>query len=167
MIFVTVGLERFPFDRLLRTVDRLVAGGAIRGPVFGQIGHSGYEPRHFESRRFLPFGEMKERLEGADRVVCHAGVGTILLALHLGKIPLVFPRRAAFGEQLDDHQLDLTRRLGPAGRVLVADTEEDLSGMLARYDALAAALPVRAAPSTEFGALVGFLHATLGDGHGA
>lgn len=167
MIFLTVGLEKFPFDRLLRAVDGLVGSGTIRGPVFGQIGHSVYEPKHFEHCRFLPFEEMRTRLQEARTVVCHAGVGTILLALSLGKIPLVFPRRAAFGEQLDDHQLDLVGRLEPAGRILVAATEEALSGKLARYDELMQALPAGSASSSELGTLVQFLHSTLRGGHGS
>ncbi len=163
-MFVTVGLERFPFDRLLRCVDRLVETGAIRQPVFGQIGHSTYEPRHFEFCRFLPFHQMRERLEQADAVVCHGGVGTILLALHLGKVPLVFPRRAEFGEQLDDHQLDLARRLTDGERVLVAPTEERLADHIARYDELLRALPDRA-ESKGLSTLVGFLQSTLRGGH--
>lgn len=167
MILVTVGLEKFPFDRLLRAVDRLVESGAIPGPVFGQIGHSRYEPRHFEYRRFLPFGEMRRHLQEADVVICHGGVGTILLALEMGKLPLVFPRRAAFGEQLDDHQLDLASHLESAGRILVADTEEALSGKLARYDELKNALPAWSASSSELGTLVRFLNTTLRGGHGS
>ena len=167
MILVTVGLEKFPFDRLLRAVDRLVESGAIQGPVFGQIGHSRYEPRHFAHCRFLPFDEMRTRLQEARTVVCHGGVGTILLALSLGKVPLVFPRRAAFGEQLDDHQLDLVARMEPEGRILVAATEEALSGKLARYDELKSALPAWSASSSELGALVQFLNSTLRGGHGS
>ena len=160
MMLVTVGLERFPFDRLLRLVDRLVESGTVRGPVFGQIGHSRYEPRQFEFCRFLPFDQMRQRLQEADAVLCHGGVGTIMLAVSLGKVPLVFPRRAEFGEQLDDHQLDLASRLAAGGRVLVADTEESLADQISRYDELKNALPARSAPA-EMDALVNFLHSAL------
>lgn len=167
MIFLTVGLEKFPFDRLLRAVDRGVEDGTIRGSVFGQIGHSRYVPRHYGHCRFLPFDQMRTRLGSADAVVCHGGVGTILLALELGKIPLVVPRRAAYGEQVDDHQLDLVSRLEAAGRILVAGTEEALPEMLARHGELNERGRARPAASPEFDALVGFLRSTLQVGHGS
>ena len=165
MIFVTVGLEQFPFDRLLRIFDGFVESGTIREPVFGQIGHSRYEPRHFGFCRFLPFDQMRRRLQEADVVVCHGGVGTILMARSLGKVPLVFPRHAAFGEQLDDHQLDLAARLKTGNHVIVADTEEMLADHLARHQELINALPPRSAPS-ELDELVGFLQSILQERHG-
>lgn len=165
-MLLTVGLERFPFDRLVRAADRAVEEGLVRGPAFGQIGTSAYTPRHFPFARFLPFDELRRRLQEADVVVCHAGVGTILLAQQLGKLPLVLPRRAAWGEQLDDHQLDLALRLAPAGRLLLARTEEELGAQLARYDALRQALPPPAASSPEREALERFLCDALGDAHG-
>ena len=165
MILVTVGLERFPFDRLLRTIDGLVESGAIREPVFGQIGHSRYEPKHFAHCRFLPFDHMRRRLQEADVVVCHGGVGTILTAVSLGKTPLVFPRRAEFGEQLDDHQLDLASRLKAGTQVRVVDTEQMLADELARRAERKNAGPGRRA-SPELDALVRFLLAALEDRHG-
>jgi len=166
MIFITVGLEQFPFDRLLRAMDHLAESGTIQGPVFAQIGHSRYEPRHFKFCRFLPFDQMRTHLLEADTVVCHGGVGTILLALELGKIPLVLPRRAEFGEQLDDHQLDLVSRLREGNRVIVADTEERLAEKLAQYEELKKKMPPRS-ESTELNSLVQFLHATLKESHGS
>lgn len=165
MILVTVGLERFPFDRLLRTIDGLVASGAIRETVFGQIGHSRYEPKHFAHCRFLPFDQMRRRLQEADVVVCHGGVGTILTAVSLGKTPLVFPRRAEFGEQLDDHQLDLAARLKTGHQVRITDTEQMLADELARNAERNNAGPNPSA-SPELDSLVRFLLSTLKERHG-
>ena len=38
MIFVTVGSQKFPFDRLVRKVDQMVREGLIHEEVFIQTG---------------------------------------------------------------------------------------------------------------------------------
>lgn len=53
MILIAVGSQKFPFDRLIKEIDRLVETGVIKEPVFGQIGASTYEPLHYEYKRFL------------------------------------------------------------------------------------------------------------------
>lgn len=42
MILIAVGSQKFPFDRLIKEIDRLVETGVIKEPVFGQIGASTY-----------------------------------------------------------------------------------------------------------------------------
>ena len=51
------------------------------------------------------------RLRDARVVVTHAGSGTVRDALALGHVPVVVPRRAAHGEHINDHQLELTEAL--------------------------------------------------------
>ena len=40
MIFITLGSQKFQFNRLLKTVDELVERGIIKEEVFAQIGFS-------------------------------------------------------------------------------------------------------------------------------
>ena len=44
MIFITLGSQKFQFNRLLKAVDELVAAGKIKDEVFAQIGYSDYKP---------------------------------------------------------------------------------------------------------------------------
>ena len=60
---------------------------------------------------FLDFDVLAERMREARVVVCHAGVGSIMLARRCGHRPVVMPRRFELGEAVDDHQLQLARRL--------------------------------------------------------
>ena len=48
----------------------------------------------------------------------HAGVGSILTCLRLGRTPLVVPRQSRFGEHVDDHQVELTRALANDRKVI-------------------------------------------------
>jgi UDP-N-acetylglucosamine transferase subunit ALG13 len=124
MIFVTVGTQ-LPFDRMVKTVDAW-AGKNKDVDVFGQIGPTDYEPRHFAYAQFLDAPECRRRIEQASVVVAHAGMGTILTALELGKPVVVMPRRADLGEHRNEHQLSTARNLLAQGRVIVAMDEVHL-----------------------------------------
>lgn len=63
------------------------------------------------------------RLGEARVVVTHAGSGTVRDALALGHVPVVVPRRAAHGEHINDHQLELTEAL--AGRIIACRDPTD------------------------------------------
>lgn len=104
MVFVTVGTHEQPFDRLVRAVDALVAGGTLREGVFVQTGYCTYEPEHCEWERFVPALEMRSRMEAADVVVTHGGPSSFIEAMAAGKVPVVVPRLARFGEHVNDHQ---------------------------------------------------------------
>ena len=53
MIFITLGSQKFQFNRLLKAVDELVAAGKIKDEVFAQIGYSDYKPTYYTSANFL------------------------------------------------------------------------------------------------------------------
>lgn len=128
MIFVTVGTQ-LPFDRLIIAVDAW-AGAAEGRKVFAQIGPGRFEPRHVEHARFISPEQCTERMAAADAIVAHAGMGTILTALELGKPVLIMPRQAEFGEHRNDHQLATARHFGELGRVSVALDETELPARL-------------------------------------
>lgn len=124
MIFVTVGTQ-LAFDRLTAAVDDW-AGGAAQREVFAQIGPSSLRPRHIEYAQFTSPEECTERMQAATAIVAHAGVGTILTALELGKPLLIMPRRAALGEHRNDHQLATAERFAAVSGVEVAFDETEL-----------------------------------------
>ena len=84
--------------------------------------------------------EQVKFLEEADIIISHAGEGTILLCEHLGKIPIVFPRRSVLGEHIDDHQVELTQKMSDRSNVLIARTEEELIDMIKNYKTYIAGL---------------------------
>ena len=45
MILVTVGSQKFQFNRLLQEIDKLIEEGIIKEKVFAQIGVSDYIPK--------------------------------------------------------------------------------------------------------------------------
>ena len=131
MIFTTVGTQ-LPFDRLIRAIDHWAAcNGDVE--VFAQIGRGHYRPDHIGWIRDLDPREFRDRLAECDTVVAHAGMGTIISAIEMGKRVIVMPRRASLGEHRNEHQLATAARL------------EHLNGLevVQEADALAAALAMQ------------------------
>lgn len=128
MIFVTVGTQ-LPFDRLVRVVDEW-AGRSGRADVVAQVGPGLYVPRHIRHQAFISPPEFSRNIEAAKLIVSHAGMGTILNALGLGKPILVMPRRANLGEHRNDHQLATARRFKELGRIMVAMDEVEMAAQL-------------------------------------
>ena len=148
MIFVTVGTQ-LTFDRLIGAVDEW-AGRAPGREVFAQIGPSELRPRHIEHARFISPAECRERMQSASAVVAHAGMGTILTALEMGKPVLVMPRRATLGEHRNDHQLATAHRFAALGTVKVAFDELELPQRLDELDRISVQARISAYASDEF-----------------
>ena len=136
MIFLTVGTQ-FPFDRLVKTVDQLLEEGAIQDEVFGQIGESTYQPRHFEAVASLEKRVFDERFRQASAVISHAGMGAIMMALDYGKPLLVMPRQKKYREVVNDHQTELADRFETLGHLLLARDETQLRAKVAQLRSFA------------------------------
>jgi UDP-N-acetylglucosamine transferase subunit ALG13 len=134
LIFVTVGAQ-MPFDRLIGWVDDW-AVSRDRRDVCAQIGPSAYQPRRLEVLPFLDPPEFRKRMRDARGVVSHAGMGTILTALELGKPILVVPRLGSLAETRNDHQVATARRFEEDGLVLAAYDEEQFRARMERLEAL-------------------------------
>lgn len=123
MIFVTVGTNEARFDRLLHAVAAL----STEEEIVIQHGHSSPVRRpNALNVEFLPYEALVETIRRARMVVTHAGVGSVMVALANARRPVVVPRRASFGEAVDDHQLQLGRRLATAGLVTFVESPANL-----------------------------------------
>lgn len=110
-IFITLGSQKFQFNRLLKAIDRLCEEKVISSHnVFGQIGYSDYLPQKFNYKKFLDRDEFNREMEKAEIVITHGGTGAIIGAVKRGKKVIAVPRLAKYGEHVDDHQLQLIRQ---------------------------------------------------------
>ena len=135
MILVTVGTQ-LPFDRLIRHIDDIAP--KLGQPVMAQTGSGGYRPVNCEFRESFAPVEFDTVFRQARVIVSHAGIGTVLTAQRLGKPIIVFPRRAAFGEHRNDHQLASCAQLAGRPGVSVAAELDDITLLLQRNDLPAA-----------------------------
>lgn len=126
MIFLTVG-SQFGFERLVKSIDEIVADGEIEDDIYGQIGLSSYTPSNFKATSTLDKNLFDQYLSKASHVIGHAGMGTIITALDLNKPLLVMPRLHAYREVVNDHQVFIAREFEQMGHILVAYNENELA----------------------------------------
>jgi UDP-N-acetylglucosamine transferase subunit ALG13 len=125
MIVVTIGTNEQPFDRLIRAARSL-----DRDDLLVQFGSSREAHGRGQWVEFLTFDELSEKAREATAVVCHAGVGSIMMARRCGHKPIVMARRHHLGEAVDDHQLVLGERLARSGIVTLVADEVELAAAL-------------------------------------
>lgn len=120
-VLVTLGTMTFGFRRL---VDRLLAILPPEADVTWQTGVTDLAGLHIDGREALPPAEMRAAAEAADVIVAHAGVGSALDALELGRCPLLIPRRHAHDEHVDDHQALIAAELERRELAVVREADE-------------------------------------------
>lgn len=109
MILVTVGSQKFQFNRLLKKIDELIEDGIINETVYAQIGVSDYKPKNYDYVDFMTQEEFNNKIKDSSIVITHAGTGVIVNSLKMGKKVVGVPRFAKYGEHVDDHQIQLIK----------------------------------------------------------
>ena len=121
-VVVTVGtMQTYGFRRL---IERLVEILDPATEVLWQTGVTDLDGLGIDGRVSVPAQELEDAMAAADLVISHAGTGTALTALQLGKRPLLVPRSAAHGEHVDDHQLQTASHLAALDLATVVRVEE-------------------------------------------
>ena len=134
MIFVTVGTDH-AFDRLMKAVDKWAANHG-RHDLYAQIGHDGWEPTFIPFCNMMPHAEVLDHIRSSSLVISHAGMGTILTALHFQKSILVMPKLATLGEHRNEHQTATCRKLQALPGVNVAFDDHELIDRLNQAESL-------------------------------
>jgi len=127
--FVTVGNATQPFDRLLDAVA--LSMGVLPKPVVVQRGVSRVCHPEWETHDFLDMEAFGQLVRGCTLLIMHAGAGSVIHALTAGRRPVIMPRRAHWGEHVDDHQLEFAEALEGTGQVVVARGTDELPRAIA------------------------------------
>lgn len=125
-VVVTLGTMRtFGFRRAVDAARRVLAElGAGNAEVLWQVGATNIDELPIQGRNLVPKAEMKAAMADADLIIAHAGIGSALDALDLGRCPVLLSRRKAFGEHIDDHQRLIARELDGRGLSVSRDPDE-------------------------------------------
>lgn len=137
MIYVVAGTVRFPFTRLLCTLNHQKQMGLIQEEVTMQYGsfRPPFKLDQVEYKRpIFPYTEHVTLLKEARIVISEAGEDIVLLCLMMGKVPIVVPRKQIYGEQVDDHQVELAHRLEQSNKAIVVYEEEQLPVTIQTYE---------------------------------
>ena len=127
-IFVTLGtIKPYRFDRMVDSVRELF--GADHD-ITWQLGVTSRTDLTGSIRDTMTAEDVERCIQEADVVISHAGVGSALGILRLGKVPILFPRLAAHGEHVDDHQLQIVKELSARGLAVAITDDVPLTSAL-------------------------------------
>lgn len=126
MIFVTLGSQKFQFDRLLAQIDELIKDEVIDEEVFAQIGYSKYEPKNYNFKRFINREEYEAVMNKSDKVITHGGTGAIVGALKKGKKVIAVPRLSRYKEHVDNHQMQIVKQFSDMNLIIACKDVKDL-----------------------------------------
>ncbi len=147
MIFVTVGTQ-IPFDRLIQMVDEIAP--ELNGEeIIAQSCNGKYIPRNFSTRQFIPPAEFETIMNNARLIIAHAGTGSIVGAMQRRKPFVIVPRKAAFGEHRNDHQIATAEYFSKMISLCVANDKETLLHCLRNFSPDMVPEPLPDAPSPE------------------
>ena len=131
-IFITLGSQKFQFNRLLRIVDELIENGVINESVFAQVGNSDYLPQNYEFENFVSRDEYERKVKECDLLITHSGVATIMSGLKNNKPVIVVPRLAKYGEHIDDHQIQIAETFAEQNFVIMCGECDSLEEALTK-----------------------------------
>lgn len=130
MIFVTLGSQKFQFNRLLKEIDRLVSEKKITEEIFAQIGYSDYIPKNYKYKKFLDRDEFKNIMSNADKVITHGGTGAIIGAIKQEKKVIAVPRLQKYGEHVDNHQIEIVNQFEKMNLISRVDDISEIDEVL-------------------------------------
>lgn len=120
-VVVTLGTIRgYGFERVIRRLLEVMPRNA---EVLWQTGDTDTSEFGINSVASMPADELDRAMAAADVVVAHAGIGSALGALDLGRAPILVPRRTAHNEHVDDHQIQIAAELDSRGLALHREVE--------------------------------------------
>jgi UDP-N-acetylglucosamine transferase subunit ALG13 len=139
-VVVSLGTFRaYGFERLVKRLLEILPPDA---DVLWQTGDTDVSGLGIVGHHAIPERELSQAIAEADVLVAHAGVGTALAALELGKLPILVPRRLSHGEHVDDHQTQIATELSGRGLALSVEADDlTLDHLLAAAATRVATLP--------------------------
>ena len=141
MIFVTVGTQEQPFNRLVKAVDELKRDGVITEDVVIQTGFSTYEPEYCTWSKLIPYQDMLKNVEDARIVITHGGPASFIMPLQIGKTPIVVPRQHQFNEHVNDHQVEFARNVAERMKTIIpVEDISKLGEVITNYDQIVAGM---------------------------
>ena len=130
MIFVTLGTQDKPFNRLLEAVQKQIDNKKIKGKVIVQSGCTKFESKDMEIFDLIPMEDFEKNISECDILITHGGVGSIVDALKRNKVVIAAARLEKYGEHVNDHQLQIIKNFSEAGYIIALNDFDKLDEAL-------------------------------------
>lgn len=134
MILVLLGTFPTEFKRPLIEIEKLCQDGTISEEVIVQNGCTWIESNYLIFTPFIPPKELTELYQKARVIITHAGTGSIIKGLKLGKKVIAIPRLARYGEAVDDHQTELVEEFAKHNYIIPWQEKTSLKTILSAVD---------------------------------
>lgn len=141
MIFVSLGTQDKPFNRIIDYVISLKENlkELQSEKIIIQLGQT--KLLKSENERIdklenitiydmLKPEKMKDIIKDSDIIITHAGVGTIMECLEMGKEIIVVPRKVENLEHVNNHQEEIAFEMEKKGFLTKVDTYEELENKI-------------------------------------
>jgi len=140
VIFVMLGTNPYPFDRLLNAVDQWAATSGEK--VVAQTGNTRSQASNIECHDFVSHDQIEKWIRDAELVITQGGFGSIRDCLRAGKPTIAVPRLPERGE-CQDEQSEIVGVLSDEGRVVALMDVDELPQAIERVRRLPPAEPYR------------------------
>lgn len=141
MIFVSLGTQDKPFNRIIDYVISLKENlKELQGEkIIIQLGQTKLlksdNERIKNSENIIIYDmlkpeKMKDVIKDSDIIITHAGVGTIMECLEMGKEIIVVPRKVENLEHVNNHQEEIAFEMEKKGFLTKVDTYEELENKI-------------------------------------
>lgn len=130
LIFVSLGTQDKPFERLLKAIEKGIDEGLIKEKVVVQAGFTKYETDKMEIHQVLDKDKLEKLMKTCDILIAHGGIGTILNGLKEGKPVIAASRLAKYGEHVNDHQAQIVGEFADAGYIIELKDFDELGQII-------------------------------------
>ena len=141
MVFVSLGTQDKPFNRIIDYVISLKENlKEIKSEkIIIQLGQTKLLKSDIERIKsleniiiydMLKPEKMKDIIKDSDIIITHAGVGTIMECLEMGKEIIVVPRKVENLEHVNNHQEEIAFEMEKKGFLTKVDTYEELENKI-------------------------------------
>ncbi len=118
MIYITLGTQPCDFSRCMRMVEELVSELKMDEPIVAQTGYTSYKPEGFICFDFISEQQYQKYISSARVIISHAGTGALFSSIKKGKKVIAVARLKEYGEMVDDHQIEIVRKLSNEGYII-------------------------------------------------
>jgi UDP-N-acetylglucosamine transferase subunit ALG13 len=112
MIFISVGNNQQSFIRLFKKFEAIYNKLPNKKPrVICQVGYTDYTNKNFEIIKFIEKKLFNNFVRNSNLFISHAGAGSVIDSINSKKIPILLPRERKYNEHVDNHQVELYKKL--------------------------------------------------------
>lgn len=134
MILVLLGTFPTQFIRPLIALDSLCREGVIKEKIIVQNGFTEYSSNYLTLNPFFTNEDLDELYRKARIIISHAGTGSLIKGVKMGKKIIAIPRRSKYGEMVDDHQIEILTEFEKENYLLGWWEIDNLKELLAKIE---------------------------------